>query len=913
MNKKCILIVEDERIVAEDIKNTLTELDYDVAGITSTANAAVSKAKQTMPDLVLMDIVLKGKKDGIEAASRISTELNIPVVYLTAYGDEKIIERAKLTGPYGYIIKPFNKRELHSSVEIALHKKDMERRIEHLNAVLAAIRGVNQLITHERDRDTLLQEACNRLIKTRGYHDAIIMLQNIAGNVAYVFEAGLTEKIDIFVELVEKGEMPKCMRQALTQPGLTAMESPATSCKYCPLMTVDIDRGRLVRRLEKDEKVYGLLSVSLPESMASDAEEHSLFEEVAGDISFALHSMELKEKRSIAEEKLIASGEKWRSLGENLPAIVMIVQRDGTITFINKTMPGMTPEDVIGTKAYDFIPPENHHILRESIEHVFDEGEAETYEIKGVGPHGGTAWYSTIIGPIKSFGKVVFAIQITSDITDQKIAKEKLRESEDRFRQFFESAPDYCYMVSLDGNILDINTSAINALGYKKEELMGLPLKKIYVPESLPRMKELFNKWKLEEELKNEEMEIATKGGDHRTVLLSATAVRNNNGDILHSISVQRDITEMKIAESKLVESEERFRTMFEAATDGILLADIEERKFYTANDTMCNMLGYSLKEIRDLGVMDIHPDEKIEYVLDQFQKQASGEKSLVENIPVKRKDGTVFFVDVNSSPIVLERKKYLMGIFRDITERKRAEEELRQAYEELKRTQAHLVQSEKLAGMGTMAAGIAHEINNPLQVVLGMTEMILEDDDIKQVREDAKEILDAAERIRNIVKNLSVYSRDAKTQKTRPIDINQIIKKSLTMAKFSVKFLDTDVKLNLAEVPELHANPGELQQVFINLFTNAIDAMEGRGELKIRTCLVNDHIHIEISDTGKGIPAHEISKIFEPFFTTKEVGKGTGLGLHVIHQIVEKYGGTIEVESDVGMGSNFSIRLPVR
>ena len=154
MKKTKILVVEDERIVAEDIKRSLEALGYKVCSIVSTGEEAVKQAGRYKPDLVLMDIVLKGKMNGIKAANQITSLYHIPVVYLTAHADENTLQRAKITQPYGYIIKPFTDRELYSNIEIALYKSRMERKIEHLNAVLRALCNINQLITTEKDRET---------------------------------------------------------------------------------------------------------------------------------------------------------------------------------------------------------------------------------------------------------------------------------------------------------------------------------------------------------------------------------------------------------------------------------------------------------------------------------------------------------------------------------------------------------------------------------------------------------------------------------------------------------------------------------------------------------------------------------------------------------------------------------------
>ena len=248
------------------------------------------------------------------------------------------------------------------------------------------------------------------------------------------------------------------------------------------------------------------------------------------------------------------SEEKWRSLVENIPDIVMIAGRDGTIQYINHTVSGMTPEQTIGKKLYDYISAEHHEIMRKYLEKVFQTGVGSDYELVGAGPNGKTSWYWSCIGPIKHQGQVVAASIITRDITERKKAEEALKESELRFRRFFDEA------------------------------------------------------------------------------------------------------------------------------ADGLVLADVESKKFYIGNKMLCQMLGYSPEEIETIGVINIHPAEDLPYVIDQFERQARREFTLAKDIPVKRKDGSIFYADINTHLIKLAGKRYLMGIFRDVTERKQAEQALRES-----------------------------------------------------------------------------------------------------------------------------------------------------------------------------------------------------------------------------------------
>ena len=213
MPKKKILIVEDERIVAMDIQNRLIDLGYSVCGSASSGEDAVKKASELQPDLVLMDIVLKGDMDGIDAAGQIRERFNIPVVYLTAFSDEKTLQRARLTGAYGYILKPFGDNELRSNIAVALHKGVMDARIEHINRIIRAIRNVNRLIMREKDLNRLIQDTCDNLVATRDFHNAWIVLLDENEEFMTTAECGLGKHISFSIDKNVLDEM-ECLFNA---------------------------------------------------------------------------------------------------------------------------------------------------------------------------------------------------------------------------------------------------------------------------------------------------------------------------------------------------------------------------------------------------------------------------------------------------------------------------------------------------------------------------------------------------------------------------------------------------------------------------------------------------------------------------------------------------------------------------
>jgi two-component system NtrC family sensor kinase len=234
----------------------------------------------------------------------------------------------------------------------------------------------------------------------------------------------------------------------------------------------------------------------------------------------------------------------------------------------------------------------------------------------------------------------------------------------------------------------------------------------------------------------------------------------------------------------------------------------------------------------------------------------------------------------------------------------------------ELRAMQSHLIQSEKLASLGKLAAGVAHEINNPLGGVLIYSHLLLEDTPRNTPQYDnLRKIVKETTRCKDIVKGLLEFARP-KEPEMSPVDMNQVVDRSLDFFSTQALFQNIEIrKAYAADLPRIIADGGQLQQVFMNIIINAAEAMQGSGILTLRTSLSDDGetIHIDFADTGPGIQAEDEKRLFEPFFTTKEVGKGTGLGLAISYSIIQKHKGTITVKSRLGRGSTFTVKLPVK
>lgn len=334
--------------------------------------------------------------------------------------------------------------------------------------------------------------------------------------------------------------------------------------------------------------------------------------------------------------------------------------------------------------------------------------------------------------------------------------------------------------------------------------------------------------------------------------------------------------------------------------------------------------LGYTKEEVigQSMTVFHAHPQERLD-----LMERVKRERSIAHHeVQLTKKDGSLLDVSLAISQWKDDEGRPIgtLDIGMDVTEEKRLrlqlqeyadhlEKRVEERIREEKRLIRQLIQSEKLAGLGVIIAGIAHEINNPLYVMVGMAEAILQETKLPLIHEYARDILKHGRTAAQIVSNLTFYSRASDARTLSAVDVHRCLNYALKIVKHSAKSDGVEFVQDYHDVPFISANPGEIQQVFVNVINNAVDAMQGAGTVLIATRHVHSEAMITIRDTGPGILQKNLTQVFDPFFTTKEAGKGTGLGLNIAYRIVTQYQGTIEVESEEGQGATFIIKFPER
>jgi PAS domain S-box-containing protein len=613
-------------------------------------------------------------------------------------------------------------------------------------------------------------------------------------------------------------------------------------------------------------------------------------------------------ERMDMEESLRLSEQNFRDSIENSPLGIRIANEDGKTLYTNRAL-----LDIYGYSSIEELEavPRKQRYIPES----YDEHRERTkkrrqgefvptnYEISIVRKDGDVRHLAASRGEVLWDDEKQFQV-VYQDITERKQAEEKLRESEEKYQALFELGLEAVFLIdNQTSRILEVNAAASDMYGYSREELLAM------------RNTDL--------SAEPEDTKKVTTSTPKGSVIVPLRFHRRKDGSVFpveisgrfftwkeHSVHVAaiRDITERKQAEEALQESEEKYRSLVERANEGICI--IQDGIVEYLNPRLAEMWSGTVKEfIGTPFIKHLHPDN-LRKITGLYKRRVAGKDvTPIYEITLIRKDGSKLDVEVNAGVISYKGKPADLVVIRDITERKMAEEERKQL--ELK---AQI--TSRLASVGEMAAGVAHEINNPLTAVTGYAQLLVGREDIpSDIRSDLEAINDGARRVAGIVRTLLAFSRQTKPER-KLVDINELIESTLILRAYHLRVNNIEVVTRLAtDVLETVADPGQIQQVLLNLIVNAEMEMKlahGKGKLTITTEKSRNTIKICVKDNGPGIKSKVMDKIFDPFFTTREVGEGTGLGLSLCYGIVAEHKGKIYAESKPGKGATFIIELPV-
>ncbi len=493
--------------------------------------------------------------------------------------------------------------------------------------------------------------------------------------------------------------------------------------------------------------------------------------------------------------------------------------------------------------------------------------------------------------------------------------QEKSRED---IQAILDSLPYRVMVVNMDRTVNAANHTLLKEYNLSPAQAIGAPCYKVRYGLERPcdeEGKECFLQARLadlqRDGLVSTFQEVAHPDGPESYDVVTISPICDEQGKIKQILEASRDVTQRVRLERDVQRNKTLFQNVIESTVDGIVMVDTKGNVLIF-NQGMEQLTGYSADEIINKGHLSTFYD--IDIAKENMRKMRSESygppgKLNPTSMSIVTKQGEEIPVTLSASIITIQGEEVgSVGVFRDMRE-------ILEMRQELEDTHLQLVQSEKVASVGRMAAGVAHEINNPLAGILMYAEVLKESlKENKQSIEDIQEIINQTLRCKDIVAELLEFSRRS-VGRVSTFPLEDLVQKSLNLLIDQALFQDIEVRVEVArDIPSVCGDFGQLQQVLTNLFINAADAMEGKGRLTVQGKYdhKNNGFEILVSDTGPGIPEAVRDNIFEIFFTTKPVGKGTGLGLSISKRIIELHGGSLTVESPSRGGTTFSIKLPL-
>ena len=864
-----ILLIEDNPGDIRLIREMLAQVDgitYNLETAKRLSAGLECLAKEQL-DIILLDLGLPDSQ-GIKTLDKIlAMTPTVPIVVLTGLDDEAIANEAVHKGAQDYLLKgDINSRALSRVIRYAVERKQAEKTLRESEGKYRALFEYSPDGVLIADIDTKRFLYANPAICEMLGYDTEEMIRMDVSDI---------HPKDKLRDVIAEFEM-----QASGQKTL-ALDIPC---------------------LRKDGTIL-YADVNTAKTLVIGKE---------CNIGFFRNATERKQ----AEDALRESEEKYRLLAENASDIIWTTDMNLKFTYISPSVErvrGYTVEEAKDQSLEEFlIPASTEMVLKVFAEELATESleakdltRVRTMELELICKDGSTVWVEVKSSFIRDAdSQPVGILGAAREITERRKSEEALRQSEERYRTILEDMEEFYYETDLAGNFTLINDALCRHLGYSIEEMMGMNYLIFTPPEDIKRVSQSSNQvYRTGEPIKWFPREMISKDGSRTFNETSIFPLRNQSGEIIGWRGVGRDVTERKRAEEALRQSEERYRTILEEIEDSYFEVDLAGNLTFI-NDAVCHHLGYSREELFGINYRVFTAPEEVESVYQVFNE------IFLTGTPIKgfswklvRKNGEAVFADGSVSALRDQNGKIIgfRGVGRDMTDRKKAEQQL--------------LTSAKLASVGELAAGVAHEINNPLTGVLGYAQLLASRQDIPQdIKHDLDVICQESQRTVRIVQNLLRFARQHKPDRTLT-DINELIERTLELQLYKLTTSNIKLITKLAEgCLWVVVDYNQIQQVILNIVINAMQSMaevSRKGKITVTTGTDNSQVRISIADNGPGIAKENITKVFDPFFTTKPVGSGSGLGLSVCHGIIAEHGGNIYIESIEGRGSTFIIELP--
>jgi PAS domain S-box-containing protein len=641
------------------------------------------------------------------------------------------------------------------------------------------------------------------------------------------------------------------------------------------------------------------------------------------------------------EHALRYSEEQLRRITDNMPALVCTTDQRDRFTYLSpshRDILGAPPESMIGTGLYDRMHPADLARVRETFESTGPAKNKVRAEFRYRHNDGHYIWLETVAKSTTQGLQVTGKIYASRDITERRRAESALREVNQTLQATIQASPLAIFVLDRAGCIQLWNPAAQQMFGWAEKEVLGHPYR--LAPRDLKQeFRENLARMNHGEKFHNQETRRQRKDGTLLDISFSTAPLCDPQGHIIGTVGILADITERKRTEIALRESEELFRQIFEQNEDPAFLLCPHSLAILDANAVAVRLFGHGKKALRAGGLaLLMKPDVLVAFdrKLSRERRRLTDDTAWSQMSPLRMHDSRRSTVMTAFRGRLLRSRgqEYLYGTFRDITEKLR----IRKERNEL---QAKLIQANKMTALGTLASGIAHEINTPNNYLLTSAQFLEEAwPDIGRIlREYAAEnadlafgglpagealedipqllhsLIEGSRRIKNIVTSLKDFSRKDDESTRRPFDINRVIEAALVILTNKIKKSTDHFSCQMAPgLPPVAGHYQKIEQVIINLIINALESLPDRQAGVFLTTALQEQprrVVIKIRDQGGGIPADILDRIFDPFFTTKQKSGGTGLGLSICYSIINDHRGTIDFESDIDAGTTVTIALP--
>jgi PAS domain S-box-containing protein len=592
---------------------------------------------------------------------------------------------------------------------------------------------------------------------------------------------------------------------------------------------------------------------------------------------------------------ILRSQRNFKELIDSFDDPACAVSLDGTLRTVNRRiteLTGMTYTELVGRKVYDLVEEPTQADVERGLGRFLEKrrwsGTARIRLKNSSRP----LYFECVLNGIIKGDEVVGASLLGRDVTEQ-------REKEMRFTELFETLQEGVYFSTPEGNLLDANPALVNMLGYaEKGDLLATQPAALSFDPGQPVLGRAVDD---RGGVRTREVKLRRKDGTAAVFLDSSRAVWDTSGNIIRYQGTLVDITEKRKMEQELAQQEEFRRRLLESFPDLILVVDLEERYTFVSARAR-DLLGFQPKEMlgKKISELDDHSPE----LAALYHDVVSGKEAFAAaEYGARHRDGTWRTMRAAGSRLVDAEEKTSGVIIsvRDITVERKLEQQV--------------VQSERLAAMGAMIGGVAHELNNPLTSIMGVSELLQDTETNEVSRKQLAMLQQQARRAAEIVQNLTYFSRPPAPGKSR-INLVEVVERTLNLHAYSLRKNNITVDfLKDAGVPYALGDPHQLMQVFLNLIVNAEQAIRetrDKGTLRIRLGKGDNSVWVSLHDDGPGIPKESLASIFDPFYTTKRPGRGTGLGLSICKSVMKEHNGSVEANNSPEGGSVFTVTLPI-